>query len=183
MLSFAHKRFGQVPEPGELDEADRALLDRVAGAFDIVGDLIASCKFKAALGEAMAVAHEANRYLDTKAPWFQIREDRKAAATTVYVILHVIDSLKVLLTPFLPFTCQALHGYLGYEGSICGRIYTNTLEEETRSHLAIRYDGSELQGTWAPSRLPAGQALRDPAPLFRKLDESVVEEETARLEG
>ena len=183
MLSFAYKRFGVVPEPGALDEADRALLDRVAGAFDTVGDLIGACKFKAALGEAMAVAHEANRYLDGKAPWFQIREDRQAAATTVYVILNAIDSLKTLLTPFLPFTCQALHGYLGYEGSIIGRIYTETLQEEMRSHLAIRYDDSELQGTWAPSELPAGQALRQPGPLFRKLDESVAEEEMERMMG
>jgi len=183
MLSFAYKRFGVVPEPGALDEADRALLDRVAGAFDTVGDLIGACKFKAALGEAMAVAHEANRYLDGKAPWFQIREDRQAAATTVYVVLNAIDSLKTLLTPFLPFTCQALHGYLGYEGNIIGRIYTETLQEETRSHLAIRYDDSELQGTWAPSELPAGQALRQPGPLFRKLDESVAEEEVERMMG
>ena len=181
MLSFAYKRFGKVPEPGELDEADRALLDRVAGAFETAGDLIGACKFKAALGEAMAVAHEANRYLDGKAPWFQIREDRQAAATTVYVILRAIDSLKTLLTPFLPFTCQALHGYLGYEGNILGRIYTETLQEETRSHLAIRYDDSELQGTWAPSQLPAGQALQQPGPLFRKLDESVAEEEVERM--
>jgi methionyl-tRNA synthetase len=36
---------------------------------------------------------------------------------------------------------------------------------------------------WAVSELPAGQALREPAPLFKKLDESVVEEEYARLEG
>jgi methionyl-tRNA synthetase len=170
-----------VPEPGPLDETDRALLDRVAGAFDTVGDLIAACKFKAALGEVMAVAHEANRYLDEKAPWFQIREDRQTAATTVYVILRVIDSLKTLLTPFLPFTCQALHGYLGYEGSIIGRIDTETLEEETRSHLAIRYDDSQLEGTWVPSQLPAGQALREPQPLFRKLDESVADEEVERM--
>jgi methionyl-tRNA synthetase len=183
MLSFAYKRFGVVPEPGALDETDRALLDRVAGAFDTVGDLIGACKFKAALGEAMALAHEANRYLDGKAPWFQIREDRQAAGTTVYVILNAIDSLKTLLTPFLPFTCQALHGYLGYEGSIIGRIYTETLQEETRSHLAIRYDDAELQGTWAPSELPAGQALRQPGPLFRKLDESVAEEEVERMMG
>jgi hypothetical protein len=33
------------------------------------------------------------------------------------------------------------------------------------------------------SELPPGQALRAPAPLFRKLAESVVEEEYARLEG
>jgi hypothetical protein len=38
-------------------------------------------------------------------------------------------------------------------------------------------------GTWTKSELPVGQALRKPAPLFRKLDENVVAEEYARLEG
>jgi len=56
-------------------------------------------------------------------------------------------------------------------------------QEETRSHEALTYDHSGAVGTWAASGLPAGQALREPAPLFKKLDESVVEEETARLEG
>jgi methionyl-tRNA synthetase len=38
-------------------------------------------------------------------------------------------------------------------------------------------------GAWAKSELPPGQALREPAPPFKKLDESVVEEEYARLAG
>ena len=57
MLSFAYKRFdGKVPEPGELDEADRELLERVEAGFDSVGELYGACKFRAALGEALALA-------------------------------------------------------------------------------------------------------------------------------
>ena len=56
-------------------------------------------------------------------------------------------------------------------------------EEETQSHAALTYDHSSAIGTWAVSGLPPGQALREPAPLFKKLDESVIEEEYARLEG
>jgi hypothetical protein len=55
-------------------------------------------------------------------------------------------------------------------------------QEETRSHLALTYDRNGAIDIWAPNRLPPGQALREPAPLFRKLDGSVVEEEYARLE-
>jgi methionyl-tRNA synthetase len=47
----------------------------------------------------------------------------------------------------------------------------------------LTYDHSGAVGTWTKSELPAGQALRQPAPLFKKLDESVIEEEYARLEG
>ena len=50
-----------------------------------------------------------------------------------------------------------------------------------RSHQALTYDHAGAVGTWAKSELPAGQSLREPAPLFKKLDESVIEEEYARL--
>jgi len=184
MLSFAYKRFdGVVPEPGELDEEDRALLEKVEAGFETVGDLYNACKFRAALGEAMALAREANIYLDRKAPWFQIKEDPQAAATTVYVVLHVIDNLKTLISPVLPHSAQKIHEYLGYDGQLFGTQQVVEYEEEARSHRALTYDHTGAIGTWAPSALPAGQPLREPAPLFRKLDESVIEEEYARLEN
>jgi methionyl-tRNA synthetase len=172
-----------VPEPGELDDEDRALLEKVEAGFETVGELYNACKFRAALGEALALAREANGYLDRKAPWFQIKEDKVAAATSVYVILRVVDNLKTILAPILPHTAQQLHEYLGYEEQLFGTQNVVEYEEETRSHAALTYDHGEAIGTWAKSELPAGQALREPAPLFKKLDESVIEEEYARLEG
>jgi methionyl-tRNA synthetase len=132
-----------------------------------------ACKFRAALGEALALAREANVYLDRKAPWFQIKEDKAAAATTVYVILRAVDNLKTILASILPHTAQKLHEYLGYEGQLFGIQQVVEYEEETRSHRALTYDHSGAVGTWAASELPPGQALRAPAPLFKKLDESV----------
>jgi methionyl-tRNA synthetase len=155
----------------------------VEAGFETVGALYNACKFRAALGEAMGLAREANGYLDRKAPWFQIKEDRQAAATSVYVILRVVDNLKTILAPILPHTAQKLHEYLGYDGQLFGTQQVVTYEEETRSHEALTYDHSGAVGTWTKSELPPGQALREPAPLFRKLDESVVEEEYARLGG
>ena len=200
MLSFAYKRFdGVVPEPGNLDDEDRVLLEKVEAGFETVGELYNACKFRAALGEALALAREANGYtfaalsagLDRKAPWFQIKEDPQAAATPVYVILRVVDSLKTILAPILPHTAQKLHEYLGYEGQLFGTQHVVEYEEETRSHQALTYDHSGAVGThslrsvqaWAKSELPVGQALRQPAPLFKKLDGKVIEEEYARLEG
>jgi methionyl-tRNA synthetase len=142
-----------------------------------------ACKFRAALGEALALAREANGYLDRKAPWFLIKEDKATAATTVYVILRVVDNLKTILAPILPHTAQHLHEYLGYEGQLFGTQHVVEYEEETRSHRALTYDHTGAVGTWAPSELQPRQALRQPAPLFKKLDESVIEEEYARLEG
>jgi methionyl-tRNA synthetase len=184
MLSFAYKRFdGKVPEPGELGDEDQALLTKVEAGFETVGELYNACKFRAALGEAMGLAREANVYLDRKAPWFQIKEDREAAATTVYMILRVVDNLKTILSPILPHTAQRLHEYLGYDGQLFGTQQVVEYEESTRSHKALIYDHSGAVGRWAPSELAAGQALREPRPLFRKLDESVIEEEYTRLAG
>ena len=146
MLSFAYKRFdGRVPEPGAprpgsgqagqgLDEEDRALLEKVEGGFQTVGELYNACKFRAALGEALALAREANGYLDRKAPWFQIKEDPQAAATSVYVILRVVDNLKTILAPILPHTAQQLHEYLGYEGQLFG---TQQVDEAIRISLGL----------------------------------------------
>jgi methionyl-tRNA synthetase len=197
MLSFAYKRFdGVVPEPGDpssssgqgLDDEDRALLEKVEAGFETVGELYGAVKLRAALGEALALAREANGYLDRKAPWFQIKEDPQAAATSVYVILRVVDNLKTILAPILPHTAQKLHEYLGYEGQLFGTQQVVEYQEEARhgglrSHNALTYDHSGAVGTWIKSELPPGQALRQPAPLFKKLDEGVIEEEYVRLEG
>ena len=172
-----------------MDAEDRALLSKVEAGFETVGELYNACKFRAALDEALALAREANGYtfaalsagLDRKAPWFQIKEDPEAAATSVYVILRAVDNLKIILAPILPHTAQRLHEYLGYEGQLFGTQHVVEYEEETRSHEALTYDHSGAIGTWAPSALPPGQELRQPAPLFKKLDEGVVEEEYARL--
>jgi methionyl-tRNA synthetase len=94
-----------------------------------------------------------------------------------------VDNLKTILAPILPHTAQKLHEYLGYDGQLFGTQHVVEYEEETRSHQALTYDHSGVIGTWAESDLPPGQPLRPPAPLFKKLDESVIEKEYARLEG
>jgi methionyl-tRNA synthetase len=118
-------------------------------------------------------------------PWFQIKEDRDTAATTVCVTqsVHVIDNLKTILSPILPHTTQKLHEYLGYEGQLFGRRHVIKVDEETHSHQALTYDHTDAIGTWTLSQLQPGQALLQPAPLFRKLDESVIAEEYKRLRG
>ena len=184
VLSFAYKNFdGHVPHPGELDQLDRDILAHAERGFQSVGQLIEAVRLKAALEEAMSIARAANVYLDQKAPWFQIKQDRAAAGTTVYVMLRVIDNLKILLAPFLPFTAQRLHEMLGYQGQLFGRQYTQTFAESQRSHAALCYDSSQASGRWEASRLPAGQALRQPSPLFKKLDVEVADQELARLLG
>jgi len=182
VLTFAYNNFdGQVPEPGELESQDQALLNLVDSGFDSVGELIGAVNLRAGLQEALRLAGEVNKYLDAEAPWFAIKSDRPQAARIIYTALRAIDSLKVLFAPFVPFSSEALHVYFGYNGSLFGFQSIETYTEATRTHKALTYQSADATGNWAPSQLLVGQTLGKPAPLYRKLDESVVDEEMARL--
>lgn len=138
MLGFTRKHFEeQVPQPGELDALDQEILSNIEAGFKTVGDLIEAAKPKAALEATMSLTREANAYLDRKEPWRAVKTDKAAAATSVYVILRVIDNLKVLFSPFLPFTCQKLHEYLGYSGNLFGESVKETFQETERTHVGL----------------------------------------------
>lgn len=182
VLSFTYKNFeGKVPEPGPLTELDTALLQTVEGGFETVARELEAVHLRAALAEAMRLASEVNRYLDQTAPWTAMKTDRQAAARAVYVALRAIDSLKVLFSPFLPFTCEKLHGFFAYEGPLFGTQSTETLKDAVAEHTVLRYHGESATGRWEPSQIQPGRQLNQPAPLFKKLEAKIVEEERARL--
>jgi methionyl-tRNA synthetase len=182
-LTSVHRTFGAVPEPGELEDEDRRLLEGIDSGFDTVGEAIEAARFKAALAEAMRLASLVNQYTSEQAPWALIETDRERAGTVLYVSLRAIDSLKTMFTPFLPFSSQTLHELLGYEGTIAGPLELREVGEEGDEHEVLTGDYDSWEGSWAPSELPAGRALPKPRPLFKKLDaETVVAEELARME-
>jgi methionyl-tRNA synthetase len=89
-----------------------------------------------------------------------------------------------MTTPFLPFSAQRLHELLGYDDVIAGPLAFETVSEDGVDHVVLTGDYASWGGGWAPSALPAGQSLREPAPLFAKLDsEQVVADELARMEA
>jgi len=157
VLTFVYRSFdGCVPHYDQIDARGKALESTAYALLNDVGKLLSDCHFKQAIMEAMSLAHETNRYLDEKSPWKVIKDDPQAAANCLYVALEVISCLKTMLYPFLPFSSQKLHEYLGFKGN-------------------VEDDGWQLH---SPS---PGQKLLPPEPLFSKLDEGLVEEETNRL--
>jgi len=157
VLTFVYKNFdGAVPKHGELNDLSKDVLKDAKHHLDVIGKLISDCHFKQAIMRAMLVAQETNRYLDGQSPWKVIKENREDAAKSLYVALCVIANLKTMLYPFLPFSSQKLHELLGFKGKV------------------------EDYG-WEWQFLPPGQRLLPPQPLFSKLDDSLVEEETKKL--
>lgn len=182
VLSFAHKHWdGLVPQPGELRPEDQELLTQIEGGFSQVGNLLEEVKLRGALRECLALARLVNGYLD-RSPWFSvIKTDKSAAASTVYTALRAIDNLKILFAPFLPFSSEQLHRTLGYREPLFGEQQILSVDEATRSHEVLTYDASQASGRWEPSSLLPGQPIAQPRPLYKKLDESLIDEERARL--
>ena len=194
VLSFAYKHWdghvpsfegmdGQLPVPTR--EIDQQLLEKIENGFNTVGSELEAVRLRAAIGEAMKLATAVNQYLDQNAPWSAIKMDKGEAARTIYTALKAIDSLKVLFAPFLPFTSERLHGFFGYETSLFGEQYTEDVTDSLGTHKVLRYrEGGDTQSVssyWIPSELRPGAKLNQPGPLFKKLEESVIEEERARL--
>jgi len=182
VLSFAYKHWeGCVPNPGELRPEDTLILQTVEAGFESVGGQLAAVHLRAALSEALRLATEVNRYLDKTAPWFEIKQDKSAAAKSIYTALRAIDSLKTLLAPFIPFSSERLHKFLGYDESIFGEQFTEAREDALGEHTVLRYKPASGDARWQASQLEPRTPLRQPEPLFRKLEPSVAEEERARL--
>jgi methionyl-tRNA synthetase len=158
VLTFTNKNFdGCVPEHGNLDDKSIEMLNKAENALKAVGEQIEACSFRHAIRTAMTLAQEANRYLDEKSPWRVIKEDRSAAANSLYTAIAVISCLRTLFYPFLPFSSEKLNQYLGY--------------------------GSDVQSYgWNFDPPPSGQKLTTPQPLFVKLDEKMIDEENNREE-
>jgi methionyl-tRNA synthetase len=182
-LKNVHRHFGEVPAPGPLSEADEQILAAIEAGLESVGAEIERARFKAGLIEAMRLAGLANQYVSEQSPWKLIESERERAATILYVALRCVDNLKLLFSPFLPFSSQALHELLGYDDDISGKLEFVEHQEEGDSHLVLTGDYENLRGRWQVSRLPVGQKLLEPKPLFRKLDpEAVVADELKRME-
>ncbi|HEY3116271.1 MAG TPA: methionine--tRNA ligase [Chloroflexota bacterium] len=144
-LTFAVRNFdNQVPEArthvSEIAEA------KAAEVFETVHGLLGACHFKNALREIMSLTQFGNRLMDERAPWRQIKEDREECAATIYGLLTLINAIKVLSYPFLPFSAEQLHSLLGYSDDL-------------------------LSHGWKVERLVPHTPLPTPVPLFKKIDE------------
>jgi len=148
---------------------------------DTIGKHIDSANLRAGLTEAMRLAADVNKYLDTTAPWFEIKTDKDAAGTTIYTALKAIDSLKILFAPYIPFSSEQLHKILGYDQPLFGEQFTEAISDNLGEHEVLRYNPEKATGVWQASQLQPGVELLKPTPLFKKLDDEIVELERARL--
>jgi methionyl-tRNA synthetase len=186
-VSMAAKNFGAIPpvDPAGLTAADEALLATARAGFGTVGELIGRHRQKQAIGEAMRVVAEANRYLSDQAPWKLKTDDTRARMGTIlHVALQVVSDANTLLTPFLPHSAQRVHELLGGQGIHAPMPSIVQVEDLDGGPSYPVLTGDYTVGAkWESVPVEAGRPLATPKPVFRKLDPSIVDEELARLAG
>ena len=151
VLSMAGGNFGgTVPEPGELTDQDRAIVELGPATVDIVAAHIERTELRAGLRAAMDAASEVNAYLNATEPWKAIKEDRERGGTILWSAIQAIAGIRVALYPYLPHTTATIGEMLG--------------------------TGPELD-SWSAPVVPGGTALGTVAPVFLKLEDDALRDE------
>lgn len=189
-VSMAHKNFGQVPEPGELLDVDRAILDLASQTFESAGKELGLAHFKAAITKVMHVVGEANAYIADQEPWKLAKDEsqRERLATVLWTALQVVSDCNAMLTPFIPHTAQKVHETLGRDGiwAASPRVEEVTddedldlvgvgLPEKGQTYPVITGDYATQQAVWSRVDVVPGTKLEKPQPLIAKLDPELAE--------
>ncbi len=182
------KSFGEIPDRGDLEEVDEAVLDACRRGFDTVGELIGGHRLRAATAEAMRVVGEVNKYLTATEP-YKMKDDsqRERLATVLHVAAQCVSDCNTLLAPFLPHAANRVHQVLGGAGEFMPMPRIELVEdldpgagpiETTYPIITGEYTGTPA---WESRPVRVGAKVARPTPVFVKLDPAVVEEERARL--
>lgn len=147
---------GIVPAAGELTDEDRNIIAEFTDVKAEVERLIEHFRFRDAQKEAMNLARIGNKYLADSEPWKVIKTDPERVKTILNLSLQLVANLAIAFEPFLPFSSKRLREML-------------------------RIDEVEWDRLGATDLLPAGHELGEPALLFEKIDDSVVEAQVQKL--
>ncbi|HEX9890303.1 MAG TPA: methionine--tRNA ligase [Nitriliruptorales bacterium] len=132
-----------VPDPGQLADVDHALLSRLDALLAEEAALIERVELRAALKKALEMAQATNGYLNELEPWRTARTDQQRTATTLFVALQALAGINVAFAPFVPFSADQVHRWLGLQPPIMD---------------------------WVRPGVAVGTRLGDAHPLFTKIE-------------
>ena len=155
-FTFTHKFFdGVVPEYKNPSEEDEDFLKSIEELPDKVGENIANYEFREGLLEIFKVAKKGNKYFNDAEPWKAVKEDKQKAANCLYFSNQLAKTLAYVLKPYLPTKAD----------NIAEIMNLNNLEVWQDSKVSI----------------PVGHKINKAKPLFKKIDDDVIENEKNKL--
>ena len=148
---------GVVPACGELQEIDRQTLAEFKDVKKKVEELLDVFKFRDDLKEAMNLARIGNKYIADCEPWKVAKTDMKRVETILNISLQLVANLAIAFEPFLPFSSDKLRKMIALD----------------------TFDWNQLGAT---DLLQPGHQLGEPALLFEKIEDSVIDLQLKKLE-
>lgn len=119
-LPLVERNFEGVVPAGTVDPAILAATDAL---LTVVPQRVGECDFRGAMDAIWEVIGFLNKYLDTQAPWSQVKaDDRQPAQDCLLTTCEAIRRLSVLLLPFLPHAAMEIRRQLGLAEAIDGTI-------------------------------------------------------------
>ena len=105
---------GKVPNPSEMKEEDKALLEKTEETAKRVEEEMEKFNPSSALGSIWEVIQDANRYIDQQAPW-NLTSDKERLNTVIYTLLETLRRISILLYAFIPDSAVKIQEQLGYQ--------------------------------------------------------------------
>ncbi len=159
-IAFAEKNFGgAVPSRGSLNNRDKEILDVLAKTPAAAGALFEKFKFREGTVEVMNLARAANKYFNDSEPWKTVKTSPDECATTLNICLQIVRSLAVLFAPVVPFSSETIWKMMGM---------STALSDEHWSEAA-------------DIKLSSGHKLNKAHIVFKKIEDSTIEEELQKL--
>lgn len=109
---------GQVPQPGDLTEADESLLSLARGTLETARRHVDTQSLHLYVDACWKVLTEANRYFSAQEPWKLKKTDPERMATVLWVTIEVVRIVSILIQPVMPESAGRILDLLGVaEGS------------------------------------------------------------------
>ncbi|HUN13524.1 MAG TPA: methionine--tRNA ligase [Alistipes sp.] len=158
-LVLTQKYFGgTVPACGGLNDYDRETIAEVAAVKGSLEKNIENYHFREALKDAMNIARIGNKYLADTEPWKVVKSDPERVKTILYVALQITANTAVAIEPFMPFSARKILAMLAVD----------------------KFDWERLGAT---DLIPAGHRIGEPALLFEKIEDEVIQRQLDKLEA
>jgi methionyl-tRNA synthetase len=140
------------PEPSELTDHDKDLMDTQSSTFDAVAAAMEQLQLTDALKSMWVFVRKANAYVEAVTPWALAKDEtqKRRLEVVLYQLADALRLIALLVYPITPRAAADLWGRLGLDGDPSERTYA----EDARWGL-----------------LPAGAEISVGEPLFPRLEE------------
>ncbi len=148
-LSFIQKNFDGVVPSATLTEEDLEVFSAGKRCAEEYKTLLWDVRLRDGLRKVLELSDTGNRYFQGREPWKAIKTDREGAAATLHVCANLCYDLAILMAPYLPASASRVCEQLGVAMGDLGDV--------------------------GVGRVKGGERLKEPRPLFPKLDDEAVE--------